>query len=269
MAGGLWSWCAGAGNWLRPPRDCSSSPAFRSRSSSGSSRWRSAGWCRSRRPSSPARPTWKGLPPAGSRWPRSKRRSPPRAFVPVLVDPRGEALARLRAGIIVDGRMAKRNLGTSREQARSSSASGRGSSRAWTFTPSWRRSAARRSGGCGGAARRRPTPESRRRSGARRPGASFARRATAFSGVACASASRWARAGWSARWGTSRSTPKSPGWSAASLADGVPIGRGEKVGDIEPRGTAVDPARISDKARAVAAGVLEAALIGPSGSRTT
>jgi hypothetical protein len=31
----------------------------------------------------------------------------------------------------------------------------------------------------------------------------------------------------------------------------------------------VDPARISDKARAVAAGVLEAALIGPSGSRTT
>jgi xanthine dehydrogenase accessory factor len=46
------------------------------------------------------------------------------------------------------------------------------------------------------------------------------------------------------------------------LADGVRIGRGVKVGDIDPRGSVVDPARLSDKARAVAAGVLEAVLVG-------
>jgi xanthine dehydrogenase accessory factor len=46
------------------------------------------------------------------------------------------------------------------------------------------------------------------------------------------------------------------------LADGVRVSLGEKVGDVEPRGAAVDPARVSDKARAVAAGVLEALLLG-------
>jgi len=46
------------------------------------------------------------------------------------------------------------------------------------------------------------------------------------------------------------------------LADGVGIEAGVKVGDVDPRGLAVDPARISDKARAVAAGVLEAIVIG-------
>jgi xanthine dehydrogenase accessory factor len=42
------------------------------------------------------------------------------------------------------------------------------------------------------------------------------------------------------------------------LADGVEVGEGIKVGDVDPRGAAVDAAAISDKARAVAAGVLEA-----------
>lgn len=45
------------------------------------------------------------------------------------------------------------------------------------------------------------------------------------------------------------------------LADGVHVARGIKIGDIDPRAS-VDPARISDKARAVAAGVLEAVLVG-------
>jgi xanthine dehydrogenase accessory factor len=40
------------------------------------------------------------------------------------------------------------------------------------------------------------------------------------------------------------------------LADGVAVGAGVKVGDVDPRGTPAD--RISDKARAVAAGVAEA-----------
>jgi xanthine dehydrogenase accessory factor len=40
------------------------------------------------------------------------------------------------------------------------------------------------------------------------------------------------------------------------LADGVPVSAGAKLGDVDPRDVAAD--RISDKARAVAAGVLEA-----------
>jgi xanthine dehydrogenase accessory factor len=48
------------------------------------------------------------------------------------------------------------------------------------------------------------------------------------------------------------------------IADGVWVSEGVKIGDIDPRGPAVSVARISDKARAVAAGVLEAILIGQS-----
>jgi xanthine dehydrogenase accessory factor len=47
------------------------------------------------------------------------------------------------------------------------------------------------------------------------------------------------------------------------VADGVPLSEGSKLGDIDPRGRLVDPHRVSDKARAVAAGILEAALLGP------
>lgn len=39
--------------------------------------------------------------------------------------------------------------------------------------------------------------------------------------------------------------------------DGVTVTRGTKLGDVDPRGAVVDPAAVSDKARAVAAGVLE------------
>jgi xanthine dehydrogenase accessory factor len=49
------------------------------------------------------------------------------------------------------------------------------------------------------------------------------------------------------------------------LADGVPIRAGGKVGDVDPRGRSVDPSRLSDKGRAVAAGTLEAILLGLRG----
>jgi xanthine dehydrogenase accessory factor len=51
------------------------------------------------------------------------------------------------------------------------------------------------------------------------------------------------------------------------LQDGVPVDAGVKVGDVDPRGSVVDPAAISDKARAVAAGVLEAILLRRRGLR--
>ncbi len=46
-----------------------------------------------------------------------------------------------------------------------------------------------------------------------------------------------------------------------AIRDGVVVAAGVKVGDVDPRGPRVDAARISDKARAVAAGVLEAVLL--------
>jgi xanthine dehydrogenase accessory factor len=42
------------------------------------------------------------------------------------------------------------------------------------------------------------------------------------------------------------------------VAAGVTLREGTKLGDIDPRGREIDPAAISDKGRAVAAGVLEA-----------
>jgi xanthine dehydrogenase accessory factor len=52
-----------------------------------------------------------------------------------------------------------------------------------------------------------------------------------------------------------------PGLVRGLIADGVRVAQGTKIGDIDPRGPTVDPGRISDKARAVAAGVLEAVLV--------
>jgi xanthine dehydrogenase accessory factor len=53
------------------------------------------------------------------------------------------------------------------------------------------------------------------------------------------------------------------------LADGVPVPAGVKIGDIDPRGRQVDPSLVSDKGRAVAAGVLEAILLGRMGLRAS
>ena len=52
-----------------------------------------------------------------------------------------------------------------------------------------------------------------------------------------------------------------------AIRDGVAVEARAKVGDVDPRGAGVDAARISDKARAVAAGVLEAVLMRRRGLR--
>jgi xanthine dehydrogenase accessory factor len=49
------------------------------------------------------------------------------------------------------------------------------------------------------------------------------------------------------------------------LADGVQVHEGVKVGDVDPRGRHVDPSLLSDRGRTVAAGVLEAILLGRMG----
>jgi xanthine dehydrogenase accessory factor len=53
------------------------------------------------------------------------------------------------------------------------------------------------------------------------------------------------------------------------LGEGVSVPEGTKVGDVDPRGGSVDPARVSEKARAVAAGTLEAVLVGLARERET
>ncbi len=49
-----------------------------------------------------------------------------------------------------------------------------------------------------------------------------------------------------------------PGLLRGLIADGVEVREGQKIGDVDPRGAAIDPATISDKALAVGGGVLEA-----------
>jgi xanthine dehydrogenase accessory factor len=192
-----------------------------------------------------------------------------RSFVPVLVDAEGQCLARLRPGVIVDGRMAKRNLGTRRDEAPLVIALGPGftagldvhavveTQRGPTLGRVWWTGPAETDTGepaaVGGETDRRVlrAPQGGVFRGRKRigdlvePGAAVGE---VGDGTVC-----------------------SPihGLVRGLLADGVSIAQGGKVGDVDPRGAGVDPARISDKARAVAAGVLEAALIGPSGSRTT
>jgi xanthine dehydrogenase accessory factor len=51
------------------------------------------------------------------------------------------------------------------------------------------------------------------------------------------------------------------------LKDGVHVTAGTKVGDVDPRGPGVDASLVSDKARTVAAGVLEAILMRRQGLR--
>jgi xanthine dehydrogenase accessory factor len=42
------------------------------------------------------------------------------------------------------------------------------------------------------------------------------------------------------------------------IADGARVVKGQKIGDVDPRGSRIDVNTISDKGRAVAGGVLEA-----------
>jgi len=44
------------------------------------------------------------------------------------------------------------------------------------------------------------------------------------------------------------------------IGDGARVMRGQKIGDVDPRGSSVDPSTISDKGRAVGGGVLEAVM---------
>lgn len=181
-------------------------------------------------------------------------------FVPVLVDPDGARLG--WAGTIVDARMAKRNLGTRRDQAALVIGLGPGfaagvdvhvvieTQRGPNLGRVYWTGRAEADTGEPGVVR----GESDRRV-LRAPGAGAFQGRCRIGDVVGAGAVV----------GEVAEEPvcsQLPGMLRGLLADGVRVTLGEKVGDVEPRGAAVDPARISDKGRAVAAGVLEAVLMG-------
>jgi xanthine dehydrogenase accessory factor len=191
------------------------------------------------------------------------------AFVPVLVDPDGTSLPAFAASVIVDARMAKRNLGSHTSQAALVVALGPGFIAGIDVHAVVETQRGANLGRVYWTGRAEPdTAEptgvrgetDRRVLRAPRPGV--------FQGR-CRIGDMVEAGAVLGEVGEDPVCAQVPGMVRGLLADGVRVTLGEKVGDVEPRGTGVNPARISDKARAVAAGVLEAVLIGPRGSRTT
>jgi len=189
-----------------------------------------------------------------------------RAFVPVLVDPDGARLS--RAGVIVDARMAKRNLDTRRDQAALVIGLGPGFAAGvdvHAVVETQRGANLGRVYWTGLAEADTAEPAAVRGESDRR--VLRAPRAGAFQGR-CGIGDVVGKGAVVGEVAEEPVCAQVPGMVRGLLADGVRVTLGEKVGDIEPRGAAVDPARVSDKARAVAAGVLEAVLIGARIPRT-
>ena len=187
------------------------------------------------------------------------------AFVPVLVDPGAACLARLAPEALVDARMAKRNLGTRRSEAPLVVGVGPGfvaGRDVHAVVETQRGPDLGRVIWSGAAEADSATPS---------PVMGFseervlrAPRSGRFQGAV--SIGDVVPSG--ARVGEVEGVPVTaaiPGLVRGLLADGVQVDAGVKLGDVDPRGSAVDAARISDKGRAVAAGVLEAVLTGLKG----
>ena len=192
-----------------------------------------------------------------------------RAFVPVLVDPEAGSLRTSGARVLVDGRMAKRNLGTRREDAALVIGLGPGFAAGVDVHAVVETQRGPSMGRVIWSGRAEPDTaepavvggESERRIlRAPRGGAFEGRRR--IGDVVGPGAVVGEVAGEPVRAAVA-------GLVRGVIADGVRVKPGEKVGDIDPRGGAVDPAAVSDKARAVAAGVLEAVLMGAGTSGST
>jgi xanthine dehydrogenase accessory factor len=185
-----------------------------------------------------------------------------RQFVPVVVDPDGSSLARLRPVVVVDARMAKRNLGIGRDDARLVIGLGPGfvaGQDVHAVVETQRGPELGRVRWTGAAEADTMIPGAvqgyTERRVLRAPRSGVFRGEKRIGEVVMPSAVV----------GTIDGTPVTasiPGLLRGLVADGVTVEAGTKIGDIDPRGPLIDPARISDKGRAVAAGVLEAVLIG-------
>jgi xanthine dehydrogenase accessory factor len=200
---------------------------------------------------------------ASSAWAEAGERASadaPTPWVPVVVDPDGESLGYLLPAVVVDARMAKRNLGTSRDDAPLTVALGPGfvagrdvdlvieTMRGYSLGAVIEVGAALPDtgvpGDVGGATEGRllksPADGEFVSSGAIGDIVS--------EGDSVASVAR------------KPVVAAIGGIVRGLIADGTRVREGEKVGDVDPRGSEIDPGAISDKARAVGGAVLEALL---------
>jgi xanthine dehydrogenase accessory factor len=189
--------------------------------------------------------------PSGSGWP---------GWVPVVVDPEGSALERLCPDAIVDARMAKRNLGTSQNDAPVTIGLGPGFTagvdvdlvietkrghflgRVIESGPALPDTGV--PGRVGGAGEERVL---------RSPAGGAFESASAIGDLVEEGDRVGSVAGKPIR-------ARIAGVVRGLTADGAVVARGDKVGDVDPRGAEVDPRAISDKARAIGGAVLEALL---------
>jgi len=183
-------------------------------------------------------------------------------FVSVLVDPLGRSLARFQLEVLIDARMAKRNLGSARSDARLVVGLGPGFVAGVDVHAVVETQRGPNLGAviwAGGATADTCIPAQvlgfREERVLRAPCAGRFRGLAKIGALVVAGDVVAEVEGAVVRAGVS-------GLVRGLLADGVSVDARLKVGDIDPRGPAVDPAHISDKARAVAAGVLEAVLVG-------
>jgi len=184
------------------------------------------------------------------------------SWVPVVVDPDGEAIAALRPVAVIDARLAKTNLGTGREDARVTIGLGPGFTagedvdyvvetlRGHELGRLLTKGAAAPNTGVpgivGGVGEGRVirSPASGAFTSVLKIG-QLVEKGDVVGAVAGAEAR--ANVG---------------GLLRGLVADGTKMKAGQKLGDVDPRGAEIDHTLISDKARAVAGAVLEGLLLG-------
>ena len=190
------------------------------------------------------------------------------AGVPVAIDPTGEILSDVRPDVVLDARMAKTNLGTKKSDAPCVIALGPGFNASVDVHAVVETERGHDLGRVIWRGRSRPD----------------SKMPYPIAGV---SAERVLRAPAAGVFQSERSigTLVSKGDVVASVSgapviaavsgllrglmrSGAPVSEGVKVGDIDPRGEGVDTTKISDKARAIGGGVLEAVLAHFAGGRT-
>lgn len=182
----------------------------------------------------------------------------------VAVDPQGASLGALRPDVVVDGRMAKRNLGTRMTDAPLVIGLGPGLGAGTDVHAA----VETQRGPDLGAVRWHGETEADTGVPAAVLGHTSARvlrapvtgRIVAHRAIGALVAAGEAVA----RVGDVDVVAEIAGMVRGLVADGVVVEAALKIGDIDPRGTLVDPARISEKGRAIAAGVLEAIFRAPT-----
>ena len=182
------------------------------------------------------------------------------AWVPVVVDPEGQTLKLLRPDAVVDARMAKRTLGTFRDDAPVTIGLGPGFEAGLDVdlvVETKRGHALGRVIESGPAAPDTGVPGRVGGVGEGRVLRSPADGAFESTRSIGDLVEEGERVG-SVAGGPVRA--RIAGIVRGLLADGAIVRRGGKVGDVDPRGAEIDPGSISDKARAIGGAVLEALL---------